>query len=94
MPVTPSAHRATRALCDGAAKKHLLFFDRTTPAGHRHPNRRPYTIVTASSQDTVTGLYQWRQGSDQPCCPTGIGQVRFQLGDDTKRNALDPIPNH
>jgi hypothetical protein len=40
--------------CDGAAKEHLLFFDRNTPAGHRRPNRRPYTIVTASSQDTLT----------------------------------------
>jgi hypothetical protein len=37
--------------------------------------------------------YQWRQGHDQPCCPTGIATVRFQIGDDGKLKAIDPIPN-
>ena len=37
--------------------------------------------------------YQWRQGNDAPCCPTGIGTVRFHIGEDGKLKALDPIPN-
>ena len=37
--------------------------------------------------------YQWRQGQDPACCPTGIGTVRFQIGEDGKIKALDPIPN-
>jgi hypothetical protein len=35
--------------------------------------------------------YQWRQGADQACCPTGIGSVRFQSADGALK-ALDPVP--
>jgi hypothetical protein len=52
---------------------------------------RPYVNVVTSSADTVTVQYQWKQGSDQPCCPTGIGTARFQIVDG-KLKALDPIP--
>ncbi|WP_418888505.1 LppP/LprE family lipoprotein [Mycolicibacterium neoaurum] len=41
---------------------------------------------------TAAVQYQWLQGEDNPCCPTGIGQVRFQIGDDGSLQALDPIP--
>ena len=43
--------------------------------------------------DTANVQYQWRQGQDPACCPTGIGTVRFQIGDDGKLESLDPIPN-
>jgi hypothetical protein len=37
--------------------------------------------------------YQWRQGDEAPCCPTGIGTVRFRIGQDGALEALDPIPD-
>jgi hypothetical protein len=70
----------------------VLFFDRNTPLGPATPEPRPYITVTTLGEDTVNVQYQWRQGGDQPCCPTGIGTVRFRVGDDGKLNALDPIP--
>ncbi|MGB8506134.1 LppP/LprE family lipoprotein [Mycobacterium sp.] len=78
---------------DPAAPQHLLFFDRNTPIGTATPQPKPYTTVLNSGENTVTVQYQWQQGSDAPGRPTGIGQVRFQLGDDGKLKALDPIPN-
>jgi hypothetical protein len=48
--------------------------------------------VTAQGNNTAVVQYQWRQGQDQACCPTGIGTVRFQIVDG-KLKALDPIPN-
>ena len=41
----------------------------------------------------MTVQYQWQQGGDAPGRPTGIAQVRFQLGDDGKLKALDAIPS-
>jgi hypothetical protein len=69
----------------------VLFFDGGTPIGTPTPDPRPYIAVVNSSPDTVTVQYQWRQGADKACCPTGIGTVRFQLADDGLK-ALDPIP--
>lgn len=74
------------------APQQVLFFDRTTPIGTPTPQPRPYLHVLNTGPDTVTVQYQWRQGSDEPCCPTGIGTVRFRIGDDGKLQALDPIP--
>lgn len=71
----------------------VLFFDRNTPLGTATPQPRPYTIVLSTSENTATVQYQWRQDNDPPCCPTGIGQVRFQIDSDGKLKALDPIPN-
>ena len=71
----------------------VLFFDRNTPLGTATSKPRPYTLVLEAGDNTVTVQYQWRQGNDAPCCPTGIGQVRFKVGDDGKLEALDPIPN-
>ena len=70
----------------------VLFFDRQTPLGSATPEPRPYITVLSSGDDAVSLQYQWQQGQDQPCCPTGIGSVRFQIGDDGKLAALDPIP--
>ncbi len=75
---------------DGAGQ--LVFFDHDTPIGTPTPEPRPYLAVVNSGQDTVTVQYQWRQGDDQPCCPTGIGTVRFRVGDGDLE-ALDPVPN-
>jgi LppP/LprE lipoprotein len=78
---------------DPAAPQHLLLFDRNTPLGTATPQPKPYTMVLNSGANTVTVQYQWAQGSDAPGRPTGIAQVRFQLGDDGKLKALDSIPN-
>jgi hypothetical protein len=48
--------------------------------------------VVSSSDDAVVVQYQWQQGQDPPCCPTGIGTVRFRVGDDGKLDPIDPIP--
>ena len=69
----------------------VLFFDGGTPVGTPTPEPRPYIAVVNSGPDTVTVQYQWRQGDDQACCPTGIGSVRFQLADGALK-ALDPVP--
>jgi hypothetical protein len=71
----------------------VLFFDHNTSLGTATPTPRPYTTVISTGKDTVMVQYQWQQGSDEPGRPTGIAQVRFQLGDDGKLKALDPIPN-
>jgi hypothetical protein len=70
----------------------VLFFDRQTPLGPATPEPRPY-IATTSGDEFVTVQYQWNQGNDAPCCPTGIGSVRFRIGEDGKLEAVDPIPN-
>jgi LppP/LprE lipoprotein len=70
----------------------VLFFDRKTPIGTPTPEPRPYITVTSLGNDTAVVQYQWRQGQEPACCPTGIGQVRFKIEDGTLK-ALDPIPN-
>lgn len=77
---------------DAAAPQQLLFFDRNTPIGTAPRQPRPYTTVLHSGENTVTVQYQWQQGGESPGRPTGIGQVRYQLGDDGKLRALDPLP--
>lgn len=73
------------------ASGQVLFFDRAAPLGTPTPQPRPYVSVVTSGADTVTVQYQWRQGGDQACCPTGIGTARFRAGDGGL-DALDPIP--
>ena len=70
----------------------VLFFDRNNSLGPATPEPRPYINVTTMGDDTVNVQYQWRQGQDPACCPTGIGAVRFKI-EDGKLKALDPIPN-
>jgi len=70
----------------------VLFFDRNNALGPATPQPRPYINVISSGNDTANVQYQWRQGQDPACCPTGIATVRFQIDDDGKLKALDPIP--
>ncbi len=71
----------------------VLFFDRNNSLGPATPEPRSYINVISMGNDTANVQYQWRQGQDPACCPTGIGTVRFQIGDDGKLEARDPIPN-
>jgi LppP/LprE lipoprotein len=71
----------------------LLFFDHNTPLGAPTPNPKPYITVLPPSDDAVTVQYQWQVGKDEPCCPTGIGTVKFQIGSDGKLRALGKIPH-
>lgn len=71
----------------------LLFFDHNTPLGSPTPNPKPYITVLPPSDDTITVQYQWQVGKDEPCCPTGIGTVKFQIGSDGKLQALGKIPH-
>jgi hypothetical protein len=71
----------------------LLFFDHNTPLGTPTPNPKPYITVLAPSDDTITVQYQWQKGNDEPCCPTGVGTVKFQIGSDGKLQALGKIPH-
>ncbi|WP_102417746.1 LppP/LprE family lipoprotein [Mycobacterium sp. 4858] len=71
----------------------LLFFDHNTSLGTATPNPKPYITVLPPSDDTITVQYQWLKGNDQPCCPTGIGTVKFEIGPDGKLRALGKIPN-
>lgn len=70
----------------------VLFFNRKSPIGTPTPDPRPYITITAAGNDTAAVQYQWRQGQDPACCPTGIATVRFRI-EDGKLKALDPIPN-
>jgi hypothetical protein len=69
----------------------VLFFDRKAPIGTATPDPRPYITINPSGNDTAAVQYQWRQGQDPACCPTGIATVRFKV-EDGKLKALDPIP--
>jgi LppP/LprE lipoprotein len=71
----------------------VLFFDHNKPLGTPTPNPKPYITVLPPSDDTITVQYQWQKGKDQPCCPTGIGTVKFRIGSDGKLQALGKIPN-
>ncbi|HYB81058.1 MAG TPA: LppP/LprE family lipoprotein [Mycobacterium sp.] len=71
----------------------LLFFDHNIPLGTPTPNPKPYITVLPPSGDSITVQYQWQRGADQPCCPTGIGTVKFQIGSDGKLQAVGKIPN-
>ena len=71
----------------------LLFFDHNAPLGTPTPNPKPYITVLPPSDDTITVQYQWQKGNDQPCCPSGIGTVKFQIGSDGKLHALGQIPH-
>lgn len=69
----------------------VLFFDGQSPLGTPTPEPRQYITVTPMGNDTAAVGYQWRQGDEPACCPTGVGTVRFTI-EDGKLKALDPIP--
>src|SRR5262245_32059894 len=70
----------------------VLFFDRKSPIGTPTPDPRPYITIMSTGNDTAAVQYQWRQGQEPACCPTGVATVRFEIVDG-KLKALDPIPN-
>jgi hypothetical protein len=71
----------------------LLFFDHNRSLGTATPNPKPYITVLPPGDDTVTVQYQWQVGKEEPCCPKGIGTVKFQIGPDGKLQALGKIPH-
>ena len=71
----------------------LLFFDHNTPLGTPTPNPKPYITVLPADDDTITVQYQWQTGNEEPCCPKGIGTVKFQIGLGGKLQALGKIPH-
>ncbi|WP_156688122.1 LppP/LprE family lipoprotein [Mycobacterium sp. Marseille-P9652] len=71
----------------------LLFFDHNRTLGTPTTEPKPYITVLPPADDTVTVLYRWQVGSDQPCCPTGNGSVKFTIGPDGKLQALGKIPH-
>jgi hypothetical protein len=81
------------SIADESTPQQLLFFDHNTPLGTPTPNPKPYIAVLAPSDDTVTVQYRWQVGSDQACCPSGAGTVKFQIGPDGKLQALGKIPH-
>ena len=76
-----------------STSQQLLFFDHNTPLGTPTPNPKPYITVLPAGDDTITVQYQWQKGNDQPCCPTGMGTVKFQIGSDGKLQVLGKIPH-
>ena len=71
----------------------LLFFDHNTPLGAPTTNPKPYITVLPPGDDAITVQYQWQTGDEKPCCPKGIGTVRFKIGRDGKLQALGKIPH-
>ena len=60
-----------------------------------HPDAKPQALHhrAARGDDVVTVQYQWQVGNEEPCCPKGIGTVKFQIGPDGKLQALGKIPH-
>ena len=81
------------SIADESTPQQLLFFDHNTPLGSPTPNPKPYIAVLPPGDDTVTVQYRWQVGSDQACCPSGAGTVKFQIGPDGKLQALSKIPH-
>lgn len=71
----------------------LLFFDHNASLGPPTPNPKPYITVLPAGEDTITIQYRWQIGNEEPCCPKGIGTVKFQIGNDGKLHALGNIPH-
>lgn len=68
-----------------------LFFDGAEPIGSPSMDPRPYITVTPQGEHDAVVQYQWRQGQDEPCCPTGIGTARVTL-EEGRLTVLDPVP--
>ncbi|GLE52968.1 putative lipoprotein LppP [Mycobacterium montefiorense] len=71
----------------------LVFFDHNWSLGTPTPKPKPYITVLPAGDDVVTVQYQWQVGNEEPCCPKGIGTVKFQIGPDGKLQALGKIPH-
>ncbi|ORB25010.1 LppP/LprE family lipoprotein [Mycolicibacterium parafortuitum] len=70
----------------------VLFFGEGVPVGSPTIDPRPYITVTPQGEHDAVVQYQWRQGQDEPCCPSGSGSVRVTI-EDGRLTVLDPIPN-
>jgi hypothetical protein len=81
------------SIASESTPQQLLFFEHNTPLGTPTPNAKPYITVLPAGDDTVTVQYQWQVGNEEPCCPKGIGTVKFQIGSDGKLHALGKIPH-
>jgi hypothetical protein len=81
------------SIADESTPQQLLFFDHNTPLGTPTASPKPYITVLPPGDDTVAVQYRWQVGSDQACCPTGVGTVKFQIGSDGKLHALGKIPH-
>ena len=81
------------SIADESTPQQLLFFDHNTPLGTPTASPKPYITVLPPGDDTVAVQYRWQVGSDQACCPTGVGTVKFQIGSDGKLRALGKIPH-
>ncbi|ABM14590.1 LppP/LprE family lipoprotein [Mycolicibacterium vanbaalenii] len=73
------------------APQQVLFFDGTEPVGSPTPEPRRFITVIPQGRSDAVVQYQWRQGQDEPCCPTGIGTARVTL-EEGRLTILDPIP--
>ncbi|WAC94287.1 LppP/LprE family lipoprotein [Mycobacterium sp. Aquia_213] len=71
----------------------LVFFDHNRSLGTPTPNPKPYITVLPGGDDAVTVQYQWQTGHEEPCCPKGIGTVKFHIGPDGTLQALGKIPH-
>ena len=81
------------SIASESTPQQLLFFDHTTPLGTATPNPKPYITVLPPGDDTISVQYQWQVGNDQPCCPSGMGTVKFQIGSDGRLQPLGKIPH-
>ncbi len=89
-----TGYRSARVTPRPTVRGQVLFFDHNSPIGTPTPDPRPYVTVTSRpGHDTVTVQYQWKQGNDQPCCPTGYRHRAVPGGRRLTLKALDPIPN-
>jgi hypothetical protein len=73
------------------APQQVLFFADAKGIGSPTPDPRPYIAVNPQGDKDAVVQYQWRQGQDQPCCPTGFGTARATV-EDGRLTILDPIP--
>lgn len=91
---TPDCELRWVVVTDGQADdapQQVLFFAGENPVGSPTPEPRPYINVIAQGNHHAQVQYQWRQGQDAPCCPTGIGSISVTL-EEGRLTVLDPIP--
>jgi hypothetical protein len=71
----------------------VVFFDHNRALGTPTSNPKPYITILPGGDDAVTVQYQWKVGNEEPCCPKGIGTVKFHIGPDGTLQALGKIPH-
>jgi len=71
----------------------VLFFDRKSPIGPPTPDPRPYITINAIGNNTAAVQYQWRQGQEPACCPTGVARSGSRSRTASSRRSI-PFPTH